>query len=216
MDLGFLLRGLAIGFSIAAPVGPIGVLCIRRTLAHGRLVGLLSGLGAATADAVYGCIAAFGLTSVSAFMLSHQVLLRAAGGAFLIYLAVRTFMSPATRDNGRSEMLDRPARPGSSPPALLSAYASTFAHTHANPVTIMACAANFAGLGVGASVGHYGSAALLVLGVFLGSAAWWVILSTGVGVSRDRFSASGLGWANRVAGVVLFAFGVAAVVSSVP
>jgi threonine/homoserine/homoserine lactone efflux protein len=202
MDLAFLLRGLAIGFSIAAPVGPIGVLCIRRTLAHGRLVGLLSGLGAASADAVYGCVAAFGLTSVSAFLISHQTLLRTVGGAFLIYLGARTFRTPPAEDAG-----------GKNGKGLAGAYASTFLLTLANPITILSFAAIFAGLGIGATEPDYGSAAWLVLGVFLGSAAWWVILSTGVGVSRERFRASGLRWANRGAGVVLFAFGAAALAS---
>jgi len=202
MNFDYLLRGLAIGFCIAAPVGPIGVLCVRRTLARGRLVGLLSGLGAATADAVYGCVAAFGLTSVSAFLISHQMLLRTVGGAFLIYLGARTFRAPPVENAG-----------GKDGKGLAGAYASTFLLTLANPITIMSFAAIFAGLGIGGTGPDYGSAALLVLGVFVGSAAWWVILSTGVGVSRDRFSASGLRWANRVAGVALFAFGAAALAS---
>src|SRR5512139_1084229 len=88
-----LLRGLLIGFSIAAPVGPIGVLCIRRTLAEGRTAGVLTGLGAATADALYGCIAAFGLTFISAFLVRQQDLLALVGGAFQCYLGVRTFLS---------------------------------------------------------------------------------------------------------------------------
>ena len=200
MEILFLLRGLAIGFAIAAPVGPIGVLCIRRTLAHGRLSGLVSGLGAATADALYGAVAGFGLTAVSHFLITHQHLLRAAGGAFLIYLGVRTFLTPGAEKE-----------PAPDSKGLLAAYASTLLLTLANPVTIISFAAVFAGLGIGATAGGYGSAAMLVLGVFLGSALWWVILSTGVGVSRRHFRASGLRWANRVGGAVLFAFGVAAV-----
>jgi len=199
-----LLRGLAIGFAIAAPVGPIGVLCIRRTLAHGRLSGLLSGLGAATADALYGAVAGFGLTAVSHFLIAQQQLLRAAGGAFLIYLGVRTFLTSSA---------DKEPAPDSK--GLLAAYASTLLLTLANPVTIISFAAVFAGLGIGARAGGYGSAAMLVLGVFLGSALWWVVLSTGVGVSRRHFRAAGLRWANRVAGIVLFVFGVAALASLV-
>jgi len=93
VDPPVLLKGLLIGFSIAAPVGPIGVLCIRRTLAEGRLVGLVTGLGAATADAFYGFVAAFGLTFISTFLVSQQVWLRAIGGVFLLYLGIRTFLS---------------------------------------------------------------------------------------------------------------------------
>src|SRR6478735_6371119 len=94
MDLGFFLKGLVLGFSIAAPVGPIGVLCIRRSLAEGRVVGFVSGLGAATADAFYGAVAAFGLTFISALLVSQQLWLRAIGGAFLCYLGVKTFLAP--------------------------------------------------------------------------------------------------------------------------
>ncbi len=204
MGIAFLLRGLATGFAIAAPVGPIGVLCIRRTLAHGRLSGLLSGLGAATADAMYGAVAGFGLTAVSHFLIAQQHLLRAAGGAFLIYLGVRTFVTSGA---------DKEPAPDSK--GLLAAYASTLVLTLANPVTIISFAAVFAGLGIGATAGGYGSAAMLVLGVFLGSALWWVVLSTGVGVSRRHFRAAGLRLANRVAGIVLFVFGAAAVSSLV-
>lgn len=98
MDAGVLLRGLLIGFSVAAPVGPIGVLCIRRTLAEGRAYGFVSGLGAATADAIYGSVAAFGLTLVSRLLISQQSWLRLVGGAFLCYLGVKTFLArPAER-----------------------------------------------------------------------------------------------------------------------
>src|SRR4030066_1694169 len=94
MDMIYFYRGLVIGFSIAAPVGPIGVLCIKRTLSSGRVIGLLSGMGAATADALYGCIAAFGLTFISNFLIREQFILRLIGGAFLCYLGVKTFFSP--------------------------------------------------------------------------------------------------------------------------
>src|SRR5690242_7918027 len=93
MDLGFLIRGFVLGFSIAAPVGPIGVLCIRRSLAEGRIVGLVSGLGAATADAFYGAIAAFGLTFVTSALIEQRQWLQLIGGLFLLYLGIRTFLS---------------------------------------------------------------------------------------------------------------------------
>ena len=199
MEIGFLLRGLAIGFSIAAPVGPIGMLCIRRTLAEGRTSGLVCGLGAATADAVYGSIAAFGLVSVSDFLIGRRSALRLIGGIFLIYLGARTFAA-------RPSAEPAPVR-GSS---LFGGFASTFFLTLANPVTILAFAAIFAGLGIVNTGADRLSAALLVSGVFLGSALWWVILSTGVGVSRSRFSPAGLRWANKIAGAVILGFGAAA------
>src|SRR5204863_8539332 len=93
MALSFMLKGLAIGFSIAAPVGPIGVLCIRRSLAEGRAMGLATGLGAATADAAFGCVAGFGLTAISSFLVGQRWWLSLVGGLFLCFLGIRTFMS---------------------------------------------------------------------------------------------------------------------------
>ncbi len=201
-DLDFLLRGLIIGFSIAAPVGPIGVLCIRRTLAEGQTHGLISGLGAATADAVYGCIAGFGLTFISNLLIEQQILLRLIGGSFLCFLGIKTFLSKPTgktasaRGNG-----------------LFSSYASTFFLTLTNPMTILSFAAIFAGLGVGSTGGNYASAAILVLGVFIGSALWWLILSVSVSLFRSRFTPTRLQWLNRVSGIILTGFGVVALFS---
>jgi threonine/homoserine/homoserine lactone efflux protein len=198
VDAAFLLKGFAVGLSIAAPVGPIGALCIRRTLSDGRAAGLASGMGAATADMVYGAVAAFGLTAASGFLVSRQAWLSGAGGVFLLYLGVRTFGAPPSRE------ARLPSASG-----LLRAYGSTFLLTLSNPVTILAFAAMFGGVGI--TRGDDGlSGALLVAGVLLGSATWWVILSTGVGASRAWFSDAAMPWVNRVAGVVIAAFGVAA------
>ena len=198
MDLSVFLRGLAIGFGIAAPVGPIGVLCIRRTLADGRAVGFASGLGAATADAVYGAVAAFGLTLVSRALVGQRVWLQAAGGIFLCYLGVRTWLStPASSTEASGP------RGG-----LFSAWVSTFALTLTNPTTILSFVAIFAGLGLGA--GGYGAAALMVSGVFLGSATCWLLLSVGVGFFRSALTLQGLRRVNRLASVIITAFGVVA------
>lgn len=204
MDTRFLLEGLAVGFAIAAPVGPIGVLCIHRTLAAGRLAGFVSGLGAATADALYGAIAAFGLTAISQALQSQSVWLRLVGGLFLCYLGARTFLSPpAVREatvKGRG---------------LLAYYASTFGLTVTNPATIISFLGVFAGLGLVRAQAGYPSAALLVAGVFLGSASWWFVLSTGVSLVRHTFDTRRLRWVNRVSGVIVAGFGVAALVSLV-
>ncbi len=202
MSSQFLLRGLIIGFSIAAPVGPIGVLCIRRTLAEGRASGLVSGLGAATADAIYGCVAGFGLTFVSNFLVSQQAWLRLMGGGFLCYLGLRTFLS---------QPAERAASVRGS--GLVGAYTSTFFLTITNPMTILSFAAIFAGLGVGSARGTYLSAAALVLGVFSGSALWWFILSGGVSVLRTRFNPQGLRWINRISGLIILGFGLMALLS---
>ncbi len=203
MDIAFLLRGLVIGFSIAAPVGPIGVLCIRRTLAQGRAAGFVSGLGAATADAIYGCIAGFGLTYVSTFLVSQQIWVRLIGGLFLVYLGIRAWSA------------EPPGKAASAVgKGLLAAYASTLFLTLMNPVTILSFAAIFAGLGLASSMGSYASATVLVLGVFIGSAIWWLLLSGGVSLFRVKFDPIRLWWVNRVSGVVLIGFGLFAFLSA--
>jgi len=199
-----LLRGLLIGFSIAAPVGPIGVLCIRRTLTRGRLSGYVSGLGAATADSIYGSIAGFGLAFISNFLVSQQGWLRLAGGAFLCYLGIRTFLA-------------KPA--GQAAPAkennLIGDYASTFFLTLTNPMTIIAYVAVFAGLGLAGARNNYASAGVLVLGVFMGSALWSFSLCSEVGFFREKFTQRGLGWVNRISGIIITGFGLFALLSAV-
>jgi len=203
VDTQTFISGLIIGFSIAAPVGPIGVLCIRRTLAEGRLHGLFSGLGAATADAVYGCIAAFGLAFISNLLVQQQVWLRIIGGAFLCFLGVRTILAKP------SEKTETGKKTG-----IASAYGSTFLLTLTNPVTILSFAAVFASLGLGNTAGDYGSAALLVLSVFAGSASWWLVLSGAVSLFRTRVTPKVLLWINRVSGAIILGFGVVALVST--
>lgn len=191
-------RGLIIGFAIAAPVGAIGVLCIRRTLAYGWSVGFATGLGAATADAVYGAIAAFGLTAVTAFLSAQTLWLRFVGGLVLLVIGWRTFVaSPA------------PVEEEASRPSVLGAYGSTFGLTLTNPSTILSFAAVFAGFGLAS--GTSAQPTWLVLGVFCGSAAWWLLLSGVVGLLHRRVSARALRVVNRVSGVVIFGFGLAAI-----
>ncbi len=197
MDISLFFRGLVIGLSIAAPVGPIGVLCIRRTLADGRAAGFASGLGAATADALFGCVAGFGLTFISGVLLEQQLWLRLVGGLFLCYLGVKTLLSrPA-------EVVATAQGKG-----LFGAYTSTLFLTATNPLTIFAFAAIYAGLG--AAAGDYGTALTLVAGVFTGSALWWLLLSGGVSLFRAKFNARGLLWVNRISGVVIVGFGILA------
>jgi threonine/homoserine/homoserine lactone efflux protein len=203
-DAGFLLKGLIFGFSIAAPVGPIGVLCIRRTLAQGRASGFASGLGAATADAIYGSIAAFGLTFVSGFLVSQHQWFRLVGGAFLCYLGVRTVLAQPAAEAA--------AVSGN---GLVGAYASTFFLTITNPMTILSFVGVFAGLGIGATRGNQIAAGLMVLGVFAGSALWWLILSGGISLFRDRFDRHGLLWVNRISGGIITGLGALALYSLV-
>ncbi len=199
MNPELLVQGILIGLAIAAPVGPINVLCIRRILADGRAIGFASGLGAAVADGTYGAIAAFGLTAVSGLLVNCQVWLRIVGGVFLLYLGVRTFLA-------------KPAEPSnaSRTTRLLGAFASTYLLTLTNPLTILFFAAIFAGLGVGAGDGSYGSAASLAGGVLLGSMLWWVGLTVVVGAVRERFTPTARVWVNRASGCLIGGFGIAA------
>lgn len=197
LDISIFLKGVIMGLSIAAPVGPIGVLCIRRTLAWGWLSGLLSGLGAATADALYGCIAGFGITVVSSLLISQQTWLRLIGGLFLCYLGGRTlFSKPA-------EQAAQVTGTG-----LLGSYSSTLLLTLTNPMTIISFAAIFSGLGIVSANQDYLSAGILVLGVFTGSATWWLILSSLANLFRARFANPGsLRWINIVSGLIILVVG---------
>lgn len=197
MDIIFLLKGLLIGFTVAAPVGPIGILCINRTLSKGRLTGFVSGLGAASADAIYGCIAAFGLTFITSFLISQKLWLQLIGGLFLCYLGIQTYRS---RPAGHAAS----ARGG----GLLKSYTSVFFLTVTNPMTILFFIGIFSGIGLGKSSFDMGSALLMVTGVFLGSAAWWLSLSFGVSLFRKKFSNDSLAWINRLSGIIVFGFGV--------
>ena len=195
--LGLLAQGVVLGFSIAAPVGPIGVLCIRRTLQNGFKSGLASGLGAASADAVYGAIAAAGLTLAADFLTNQQAWLGMLGGAFLLFLGVRTFRSPPPEADGGDSEKNK----------LGGDYLSTFLLTLSNPITILSFAALFGGLSAQGGAASHAGAYLLVLGVFTGSALWWLTLTTGVSLFRSRFSQGIMRWVNRAAGVVIFIFG---------
>ncbi|MDP3451291.1 MAG: LysE family transporter [Anaerolineaceae bacterium] len=196
MDFNYLLKGILIGFSIAAPVGPIGVLCIRRTLADGRTAGLLSGLGAATADALYGCVAGFGMTLISSFLVNQQNWIRLVGGAFLCYLGVKTLLTKPAQEPAEVKKI-----------GLLGSFISTFFLTVTNPITILSFAAIFAGLGLASSDNNFSSAAILVMGVFCGSAAWWLLLSGVVGLFREKFGHKAMQWVNRISGMIILGFG---------
>ncbi len=200
MDLLFFFKGAALGFAIAAPVGPIGILCIRKTVQFGRFSGFCSGLGAAVADAIYAIIAAFGLTFVSDFLIQGQFWLRLVGGAFLIYLGLRTFFAHP----------HEPHVTATTRRTLFSDFLSTFLLTLTNPLTVLSFLAVFAGLGLTTFSGSYASASLLVLGVLLGSTLWWLILSEGVTLFRKKVSERVMGWINRIAGILIMIFGLLA------
>lgn len=192
------IKGVTIGLSIAAPVGPIGLLCIRRSLSQGVLAGLATGLGAATADALYGCIAGFGLTAVSSFLIAQKFWFGLVGGIFLCYLGARILTSKPGNDSSDAKAV-----------RLLPAYGSTLVLTLTNPLTILSFAAVFAGLGLGTNAGSdYSFASRLVAGVFAGSALWWLLLSGGVGLIRVKMGPPVLVWVNRISGCIICGFGI--------
>jgi threonine/homoserine/homoserine lactone efflux protein len=202
LDLAFLLKGFAIGFAIAVPIGPIGALCIGRTLTEGRAAGLASGLGAATADAAFASVAAFGLTVISDTLVDQSGLLRLVGGLFLCLLALRmVFAAPQES----AAVLTRGG--------LASAYASTFILTLTSPLTILSFAAVFAGLDIVAEGGRLAPAVALVAGVFAGSSSWWLLLSGGLGALRSRLDARALRASRLLSAAVIGAFGLAALAS---
>jgi threonine/homoserine/homoserine lactone efflux protein len=201
VDPSLLPRGLVLGFTIAAAVGPISLLTIRRTLAHGRIYGLASGLGVACADATYAAVAAFGLTAITSILVDGRTILGLVGGAFLIVLAIRTMTS---RPSDVAVVTERPG--------LVAAFGSIFGLTMTNPMTILSFAGLFAGLGLSSADGA--DAVLLVLGVFLGSAAWWVLLTSVVAVLRTRVTIPVLTWINRLSGSAILVFGVVAIIAA--
>lgn len=191
-----LIKGIIMGFLIAAPVGPIGLLCINRTLRYGRWSGLVTGLGAATADAAYGLVAAAGITAISSILIGMRFWLGLIGGSFLVYLGVKTFFSPAVTHAARSEHT-----------GLMSDYFSTLLLTITNPMTILSFVAIFAGLGVGNTSGIF-APVMLVAGVFLGSALWWLFLSCSVALVHHAVSPKILTYINYVSGIILIVFGI--------
>ena len=190
------LKGLAFGFILAATVGPMWVICFRRTIEQGALAGFVSGMGIAVADGLYGAVAAFGLTAISGFLLGHGFWIGLIGGLFLIYLGFSALLAKP------QELEEKEKQPQT---RLDHAFLSTLGLTLANPPTILAFAAIFAGLGL-VSSSDYGAAALVVLGVFLGSAAWWIVLATGANWLRGRAGPQLLRIINLVSGLSILGF----------
>lgn len=202
MDFHLVIKGFLIGISIAAPVGPIGILCIRRTIADGRISGLVSGLGAAFADTFFASIAGLSLTSISGFLLAHLVFIRLLGGFFLCFLGIKTFKTIPTLE--KSDHIHE---------NLIGKFISTFLLTLSNPLTILAFASVFTGFGILYGNDNQTSPINLILGVFLGSTSWWLILSFVVSVIRQQLDFGKLVWINRASGTLIFIFGMIALIS---
>lgn len=195
-----LLHGIAIGLAIAAPIGPVGILCIRKALADGRLAAFVAGSGAALADGLFGAAVVLGLGAVSDFLNGHVTWLKLVGGAFMLVLGVRTWRAAALA-------VEPPSGKG---PGLWRDFASTFLITITNPGTIFGVVAVFAALGAAVRPETPGQSWLLILGVFLGSVLWWLILAEITILVRARFTPERMRLFNHVSGAVLMLFGAGA------
>ena len=195
-NIWMLVKGAGIGFAVAAPVGPIGMLCIRITLERGRIAGFAAGLGAAVADAIYGTIGVLGVTAISGYIEAQRFWLELGGGIFVIGFGIHLVLMRPNLQNGTDEI----------PVSLWADFMKTMVLTLANPSTILTFMAIFAGV-PGAAASSMAAVPITVLGVLLGSAAWWLFLSQGVGVIRHKISERALTWMNWAAGLLLVAFG---------
>lgn len=190
------IKGMIVGFCLAAPVGPIAAICVQRTIAKRWISGVVSGMGAAAADAVYGAIAAFGATIVSEFLITEHAWLQRVGGVILLILGVRLLMVKPIEREGNGENR-----------SLVGDFLSTFILTLTNPMTFVAFAAIFATMGIGAVRGRPILTIELVGGVFAGSAVWWVILCAGAWGLRRHFDFKRLALVNKATGVFVIAVG---------
>lgn len=187
------LRGIVIGFAMAAPIGPVGLLCIRRALADGRAAAFVAGLGAAAADTIYGAVAGFGLSYITGFLVSQQSILKLFGGAFLLLMGWRSWMA--------EPVLEPAPRQG---PGLIKDFFATLLITLTNPGTVFGFMGVFAAMGA-AEMGD--NAVTLVAGVFVGSAAWWLLLAGAAGAVRSCFTPLWLKRLNQGSGMTILLFG---------
>ncbi len=197
------VKGVLLGMIVALPIGPMATLCIWRTLEKGRGSGFMTGLGATLADTVYAAIGAFSLSMISGLLLSAQMWLRLMGGVFLIYLGIKSFIS---LEMPKFQEVIKASRYGD--------FFSTFLLTLANPTTMFAYVALFAGLGVGELKGNYPLASTLVAGVFVGAGLSWTFFVFVVSFFRKRITSSVFVWIKRICGALLMLFGIIALVSS--
>ncbi len=204
MVLELLIKGFVVGFIMAIPIGPVGLLCTQRTLSHGRMHGLISGLGAATSDVIYASIAAFGLTMVSNFLIAQSMWFRLFGGAFLFLLGIKIFLA-------------RPAKSGSFVEKLrhFSNYTSTLVITLSNPMSILVSAGMFAGLGLVSIGADWTKAIQVVAGVFFGSMFWWIALSLFVGIFHKKAGDETMVLLARVFGTIISCLGIIVIIIAI-
>jgi threonine/homoserine/homoserine lactone efflux protein len=205
------IEGAVIGFLIALPIGPAGILCIQRGISHGAIAGYATGIGAAMGDAIFGGMAVFGLSYVAEFISRYETWIRLVGGLILVWLGVsyyrhrpRTIGDPVAADRAHPYL------------TYLHYLTSSFFITIFNPITVMAFGAVFAGRGLTNVGSNMVAAGILIAGVLVGALAWWATLVLIASAARGWFVGGGLIWLNRVSGAALAAFGALAVISVLP
>lgn len=195
----FFLKGLIIGLLVSAPVGPLALICIRRTLVKNRLCGFVAGLGVATSDLFYAIVAGFSITLIYNFIIAEKLWFRLIGGLFLVYLGLRTILfkqKEKFNDKGKNNN------------NLVHDFLSTFFIALAGPFTLVFFLAIFSGLGIGQTDYQHFNTVVTIIGIFIGSVLWWGILSSLVDLFKERFNDKLIALINKVVGIVVLIFGI--------
>ncbi|HJS46296.1 MAG TPA: LysE family transporter [Rhizomicrobium sp.] len=201
-----ILSGVVMGLIAAVPIGPVNLICIRRSFAFGPLNGFVSGLGAALGDGIFAAIMGFGLTWIAQMIEGYATIIEMIGGAMMVWMGYRTFISPPV-----PRCLD--TKTDSEGTNLARAMVSTFALTITNPVTLLSFGVMFAGLGgLAGGAGSFHDAGFVVAGVVLGSAGWWLALTTIIGIFHTRIDEKAMRIINRACGALVMAFGLAVLI----
>ena len=203
MEIDFLLKGIIVGFLASIPLGPVGVLCIQRTINKGRTSGVISGMGAATVDSFYALVAAFGLTYIINFIVEQQFYIELIGGGVLIFLGANIFNTNPIRQIRRHRRKKN---------RLIEDYFSVFLLTLSNPLALFLFVAAFAGMGMVDSDNSSFKSSFIILGVFIGAMIWWFALTFFINLVRKKFRLKQLWWINKIAGLIIVIFGAAAMV----
>jgi threonine/homoserine/homoserine lactone efflux protein len=203
MDYSVLFKGIIIGFTVSAPMGPIGVLCVQRTLNKGRLSGFISGMGAAVADSLYAIIAGLGLSIIIDFISTRKLFFELIGISLLVIIGLKIISSNPIKQ------IRKARKRGNN---LLSDFASIAILTISNPLSLFLFIAVFAGLGMMDDNINKLLTSYLVIGVFTGATLWWFILSSIVNLFRAKFRLRSLWWINKIAGAVLILFALISII----
>jgi len=204
MDIIHLLKGIVVGFSVSVPLGPIGILCVQRTMNYGRRSGFASGIGAALSDMTYAVITGFSITFIIEFLQNNQLAFQIAGAVLLLLLGIKIYLTQPKLNTGSK------GRPNAS---LIGDMVSTYFLTITNPLTLIVFIGVFAGFGMASDVVSLRSTILIILGIFLGAALWWFALTCIVNLFRSKINENTLRWINKIAGATIVIFVIVSAVS---